>query len=87
MLTKSLGLASDNVTYDLEDSVTPTAKPQARTALRAHLANLPSRPCTIRELAVRINAVETPFALDDRKRFSELSPPLIIHYKSTNAPF
>ncbi|KAF2964194.1 hypothetical protein GQX73_g9363 [Xylaria multiplex] len=65
MLTKSLGLTSDNVTYDLEDSVTPTAKPQARIALRDHLASISSRPSTIRELAVRINAVETPFALDD----------------------
>ncbi|KAI0404371.1 Pyruvate/Phosphoenolpyruvate kinase-like domain-containing protein [Xylaria palmicola] len=65
MLAKSLGLRSDNVTYDLEDSVTPAAKPQARTALREHLARLPSRPPTIGELAVRINAVSTPFALGD----------------------
>ncbi|KAI1279195.1 Pyruvate/Phosphoenolpyruvate kinase-like domain-containing protein [Xylaria sp. FL0933] len=72
MLTKSLGLTSDNVTYDLEDSVTPTAKPQARTALREHLANLPSRPSTIRELAVRINAVETSFALDDLTALAKL---------------
>ncbi|KAI0468663.1 Pyruvate/Phosphoenolpyruvate kinase-like domain-containing protein [Xylaria cf. heliscus] len=66
MLSKSLSLTSDNVTYDLEDSVTPAAKPAARTALRAHLDGLGSRrPSTIRELAVRINAVSTPFALDD----------------------
>ncbi|KAI1498874.1 beta subunit of citrate lyase [Biscogniauxia marginata] len=67
MLTKSLGLASDNITYDLEDSVTPSAKPQAREALRAHLAALPSRPrrAAARELAVRINAVSTPHALSD----------------------
>jgi citrate lyase subunit beta-like protein len=67
MLTKSLGLTSDNVTYDLEDSVTPSAKPAARSALRSHLANLPSssRPSTIRELGVRINAVSTPYALED----------------------
>ncbi|KAI0443695.1 Pyruvate/Phosphoenolpyruvate kinase-like domain-containing protein [Xylaria telfairii] len=65
MLAKSLGVTSDNVTYDLEDSVTPTAKPQARLALREHLTRLPSRPSAIRELAVRMNAVSTPFALDD----------------------
>lgn len=36
MLTKSLGLAAcDNVTYDLEDSVTPAQKPNARDAVRA----------------------------------------------------
>lgn len=67
MLAKSLSLASDNVTYDLEDSVTPSAKPQARSAVHEHLSNLQSRPSTIRELAVRINAVKTPFALEDRK--------------------
>lgn len=65
MLTKSVGLASDNVTYDLEDSVTPTAKPSARSALQSHIASLSSRPASISELAVRINAVSTPFALDD----------------------
>lgn len=65
MLTKSLGLASDNVTYDLEDSVTPNAKPDARKALREHLSNLAARPSNISELAVRINAVSTPHALDD----------------------
>lgn len=65
MLTKSLSLTSDNVTYDLEDSVTPANKGPARTALREHLASLSSRPSSIGELAVRINAVETPFALQD----------------------
>ncbi|KAM3430985.1 hypothetical protein MY4824_007373 [Beauveria thailandica] len=65
MLAKSLGLTSDNVTYDLEDSVTPSAKPSARTHLASHLASLPRRPSTVSELAVRINAVSTPFALDD----------------------
>ncbi|KAJ3951512.1 hypothetical protein N0V92_012075 [Colletotrichum tropicale] len=65
MLTKSLGLKSDNVTYDLEDSVTPSLKAQARGQLRSFLSNQTSRPPSISELAVRINAVETKFALDD----------------------
>ncbi|KAI1414838.1 beta subunit of citrate lyase [Hypoxylon sp. FL1857] len=65
MLTKSLSLASDNITYDLEDSVTPSAKPQARAALRTHLLDHPSRPSSVSELAVRINAVSSPYALDD----------------------
>ncbi|PHH85932.1 hypothetical protein CDD83_10978 [Cordyceps sp. RAO-2017] len=65
MLSKSLALASDNITYDLEDSVTPALKPDARDRLKAHLAELKSRPPSVSELAVRINAVSTPFALDD----------------------
>ncbi|KAK3181381.1 hypothetical protein K4F52_007243 [Lecanicillium sp. MT-2017a] len=65
MLSKSLGLTSDNVTYDLEDSVTPAAKPSARKQLAEHLSSLSQRPSSISELAVRIDAVSTPFALSD----------------------
>ncbi|KAK2004104.1 HpcH/HpaI aldolase/citrate lyase family protein [Colletotrichum falcatum] len=65
MLTKSLSLKSDNVTYDLEDSVTPLLKSQARGQLRSFLEKNNSRPPSVTELAVRINAVETKFALDD----------------------
>ncbi|ROW11399.1 hypothetical protein VMCG_01577 [Cytospora schulzeri] len=77
MLTKSLGLVSDNVTYDLEDSVTPHEKPNARQALANHLASFSSsssssssplsssRPPGIGEIAARINAVSTPHALED----------------------
>ncbi|KAK7426387.1 hypothetical protein QQZ08_007142 [Neonectria magnoliae] len=71
MLTKSLGLRSDNVTYDLEDSVTPALKPRARADLRAHISGLEARPASIAELAVRINAVSTPYALAD---LSALAP-------------
>ncbi|KAI8691153.1 hypothetical protein LRP88_08430 [Fusarium phalaenopsidis] len=65
MLTKSLGMHSDNVTYDLEDSVTPSLKDTARNQLRDHISGLNARPSGISELAVRINAVSTPFALSD----------------------
>jgi citrate lyase subunit beta-like protein len=65
MLTKSLSLSSDNLTYDLEDSVTPTHKSSARSQLASHISSLSSRPSSISELAVRINAVSTPFALND----------------------
>ncbi|KAL1864067.1 hypothetical protein VTK73DRAFT_6175 [Phialemonium thermophilum] len=64
MLIKSTSLAVDNVTYDLEDSVTPHQKSEARSALVNHLSKL-SRPSTIGELAVRINAVSTAHALED----------------------
>ncbi|KAK7969657.1 HpcH/HpaI aldolase/citrate lyase family protein [Apiospora saccharicola] len=64
-LAKSLGLTADNVTYDLEDSVTPNKKADARAALRDHLVGLSSRPKSISELAVRINAFSTPYAMED----------------------
>ncbi|KHO00094.1 citrate lyase subunit beta (Citrate (pro-3S)-lyase subunit beta) [Metarhizium album ARSEF 1941] len=75
MLAKSLGLASDNITYDLEDSVTPSLKPQARQQLKSHLSSLTARPPSISELAVRVNAVSSALALDD---LTTLSPvPLV----------
>ena len=60
-----MGLKTDNVTYDLEDSVTPSSKPTAREQLKHHLAAMKAQPPTISEVAVRINAVSTAFALDD----------------------
>ncbi|KAI0889836.1 beta subunit of citrate lyase [Annulohypoxylon maeteangense] len=72
MLTKSLGLTSDNITYDLEDSVTPTAKPSARAALRAHLLAHPTRPPTVSELAVRVNPVSSPYLEADLASVSVL---------------
>ena len=63
MLEKSRGLNVDCVAYDLEDSVTPGKKPEARKAIRKFLDQ--SRAKGIRESAVRINAVESGQALDD----------------------
>ncbi|KAJ9134002.1 Pyruvate/Phosphoenolpyruvate kinase-like domain-containing protein [Pleurostoma richardsiae] len=68
MLSKSLALTVDNVTYDLEDSVTAEQKPAARAALGEHLRTMyasSSRRASIGELAVRINAVSSPHALED----------------------
>lgn len=62
-LEKSRGLAVDHITYDLEDSVTPSKKPEARTALRQFLES--PRPENVKETGVRINSVDTGFALDD----------------------
>ena len=63
MLDKSRGLNVDCIAYDLEDSVTPGKKTEARQNLR-HLLEQP-RAAGIREQAVRINSVESGLALDD----------------------
>ncbi|KAG8627586.1 hypothetical protein KVT40_005069 [Elsinoe batatas] len=62
-LDKSRTLSVDNVTYDLEDSVTPGKKPEARSNIQKFLSQ--DRPSSIKELAVRINSVDSGFALDD----------------------
>ena len=63
MLDKSRGLNVDCIAYDLEDSVTPSKKPEARKAIAKFLDQ--PRATGIRENAVRINAVESGLALDD----------------------
>ena len=63
MLEKSRGLTADCVAYDLEDSVTPGKKAEARSNIRSILQQ--PRPTGLKENAVRINAVETGLALDD----------------------
>lgn len=63
MLEKSFAMHADNVTYDLEDSVAPHMKAEARSNLRSILNKV--RPSGIKEMCVRINSVDTGLALDD----------------------
>lgn len=63
MLEKSRGLNVDCVAYDLEDSVTPGKKVEARANIRRFLDQ--PRAAGVKENAVRINAVETGLALRD----------------------
>ncbi|KAH8792718.1 Pyruvate/Phosphoenolpyruvate kinase-like domain-containing protein [Hyaloscypha finlandica] len=62
-LEKSRSLTVDTVSYDLEDSVTPSQKASARTNLLSFLST--PRPPNITELSVRINAVSSGLALSD----------------------
>ncbi|GAM86002.1 hypothetical protein ANO11243_040120 [Dothideomycetidae sp. 11243] len=62
-LDKSRSLKVDTVAYDLEDSVTPSQKPTARSNLQTFLSQ--PRPDGIKETSVRINSVDSGFALDD----------------------
>lgn len=63
MLDKSRMLSVDCIAYDLEDSVTPSKKAEARRLVRAAL-DLPS-PAGVKERAVRINSVGSGLALAD----------------------
>ncbi|KAJ5898956.1 Pyruvate/Phosphoenolpyruvate kinase [Penicillium taxi] len=62
-LDKSRSLAADCVTYDLEDSVTPHMKAEARSLVRRAMDQ--PKPTGMRERAVRINSVESGLALGD----------------------
>ncbi|KKZ62444.1 citrate lyase subunit beta-like protein [[Emmonsia] crescens] len=63
MLDKSRSLVADCVAYDLEDSVTPTKKAEARTLIRNTIDQ--PMPTGIKERAVRINSVSSGLALAD----------------------
>ncbi|KAJ5224522.1 uncharacterized protein N7469_008025 [Penicillium citrinum] len=62
-LDKSRSLAADCVAYDLEDSVTPHMKAEARGLVRRAIDQ--PTPAGIRERAVRINSVDSGLALGD----------------------
>lgn len=62
-LDKSRSLSADCIVYDLEDSVTPHKKADARALVRRALDR--PVPLDIREQAVRINSVASGLALKD----------------------
>jgi len=63
MLQKASSMQVDTIAYDLEDSVAPHKKLEARENLRTVLST--PRPAGIKETCVRINSVDTGLALDD----------------------
>jgi citrate lyase subunit beta-like protein len=66
MLAKSRNLTVDCVAYDLEDSVAPDRKQNARETLGSFLQTLNhDRPKGIKEIAVRVNATDTKYIEDD----------------------
>ncbi|KAJ5190492.1 Pyruvate/Phosphoenolpyruvate kinase [Penicillium cinerascens] len=62
-LDKSRSLVADCLAYDLEDSVTPHMKAEARGLVRRAIDQ--PTPAGIRERAVRINSVDSGLALGD----------------------
>ncbi|RMZ78884.1 hypothetical protein DV738_g3642, partial [Chaetothyriales sp. CBS 135597] len=62
-LDKSRSLTADCIAYDLEDSVTPGRKAEARALVRKALDQ--DKPANIKERAVRINSVGSGLALQD----------------------
>ena len=61
MLAKAPGLGADELVLDLEDAVAPAAKAEAREALAVFLSVRPEGPA----MAVRVNALDSPWFGDD----------------------
>ncbi len=65
-LEKAKSLPADGLILDLEDAVSPDAKPAARANV-ADMLKGSAKPYGRREVIVRINAINTPWGMDDIK--------------------
>jgi citrate lyase subunit beta/citryl-CoA lyase len=74
-LEKARSLPADALILDLEDSVAPEAKPQARDKV---IAAVKSGGYGSRELIIRVNALETPWGADDLKAAAAAGPDAIL---------
>lgn len=74
-LEKARTLPADGFIFDLEDAVLPEAKPAAREAAAALVR---AGGLGNREVIVRVNALETPWAMDDLAALSSVNAPAIL---------
>ena len=81
-MEKALGLGADALILDLEDSVAPAKKAEAREAVAAFL-RIPHRPVP---LFVRINPVGGGHAGDDLAAILPARPDAIVQPKAEGAP-
>lgn len=75
-LEKSSSLACDGIIFDLEDSVAPEKKAEAREALRRHFAGLDRAPG--QERIIRINAFSSSDGPDDLEAVLACTPDAIL---------
>ncbi|HUR42842.1 MAG TPA: CoA ester lyase [Aestuariivirga sp.] len=74
-LEKARTIPADSLILDLEDSVAPDAKEEARAKVAAAVA---SRGYGRRELVIRINGLDTPWGVDDLKMAAKVSPDAVL---------
>jgi len=74
-LEKARTIAADSLILDLEDSVAPDAKAEARAMVAAAVS---SRGYGRRELIIRINGLDTPWGVDDLKMAAEVTPDAVL---------
>jgi citrate lyase subunit beta/citryl-CoA lyase len=74
-LEKAKSIAADALILDLEDSVAPEAKDEARQQVAAAIR---SGGYGRRELVVRINSLDTPWGNDDLKMAADVAPDAVL---------
>ncbi|MBK9180615.1 MAG: CoA ester lyase [Acidimicrobiales bacterium] len=81
-LEKAKGLAADALILDLEDAVAPDAKPEARANV---VAAVTGGGYGRRELAIRVNALGTPWGADDVRAAAGAGPDAVLVPKVESA--
>jgi len=74
-LEKAKSLPADSLILDLEDSVAPEAKAEARDSV---CAAVKAGGYGYRELVIRVNAIETPWGMDDLRAAVAVAPDAIL---------
>lgn len=74
-LEKAKALAADSLILDLEDSVAPDAKAEARAKVAAAVKG---GGYGRREIVIRINGLDTPWGVEDPKMAAEANPDAIL---------
>ena len=81
-LEKAKTLAADALILDLEDAVSPEAKPAARERVCAAVA---SREYGRREVTIRVNGLETQWHEDDLRAAAQAGPDAVVVPKINSA--
>ena len=81
-LEKARALPADALILDLEDAVAPDAKPAARARVAEAVK---SRGFGPREVVIRVNAIETPWGIDDLEAAVAAGPDAILIPKVSRA--
>ncbi len=77
-LEEAKALAADSLILDLEDSVAPDAKAEARAKVAAAVKG---GGYGRREIVIRINGLDTPWGMEDPKMAAEANPDAILVLK------
>jgi citrate lyase subunit beta/citryl-CoA lyase len=81
-LEKAKGIPADALIFDLEDAVSPDAKPEARDRVcAAHAAG----GYGLREVVIRVNGLDTPWGADDLQAAGQAGPDAVLVPKIDSA--
>jgi citrate lyase subunit beta/citryl-CoA lyase len=81
-LEKAKGIPADALIFDLEDAVSPDAKPEARDRVCAAYA---AGGYGLREVVIRVNGLDTEWGADDLRAAAKAGPDAVLVPKISSA--